>query len=209
MSLLLVIFLLELVVQLVNTIGAKTINNLLWRFYLSIPGSPLAKDFAEQRAKQKEYLQVRHDLNATSSQDEFAKWARLQRKHDKLMDELEKKKSQLDAHRTSFSRKLTIYRWILTRGMQWFLCFWFSSQPMFWLPYGWFPYWVEWLVSFPNAPMGSVSIVVWQSACSGVLALVIEAVMAVVRYTGGTGMQKQRQPVPAAGGAPGTSKKDL
>jgi len=34
---------------------------------------------------------VRHDLNATSSQDEFAKWARLQRKHDKLMDELEKK----------------------------------------------------------------------------------------------------------------------
>jgi hypothetical protein len=28
-------------------------------------------------------------MNATSSQDEFAKWAKLRRKHDKLLEQLE------------------------------------------------------------------------------------------------------------------------
>ena len=40
---------------------------------------------------QSEYLKVRQELNATSSQDEFAKWAKLRRQHDKLLEELEKK----------------------------------------------------------------------------------------------------------------------
>ena len=47
---------------------------------------------------------------------------------------------------------------------------------MFWLPRGLFPYHVEWFASFPRAPMGSVSITVWQWACTGVLALLMEAV---------------------------------
>lgn len=33
---------------------------------------------------------MRRDLNATSSQDEFAKWAKLRRQHDKMLEELEK-----------------------------------------------------------------------------------------------------------------------
>jgi hypothetical protein len=39
----------------------------------------------------KEYLSCRRELNATSSQDEFAKWAKLRRTHDKLLERLEKK----------------------------------------------------------------------------------------------------------------------
>lgn len=35
-------------------------------------------------------MKVRHEMNATSSQDEFAKWAKLRRQHDKLFDQLEK-----------------------------------------------------------------------------------------------------------------------
>jgi hypothetical protein len=116
-SLLVVIFVVELAVQLINTIGATTINGLvripppasrlprhvslsgrllttpllqIWRLYLALP-TPLAGQFADQRKKQTEYLAVRHELNATSSQDEFAKWAKLRRQHDKLLDELEKK----------------------------------------------------------------------------------------------------------------------
>lgn len=44
----------------------------------------------EQRELQTSYLQVRRDLNATSSQDEFARWAKLRRQHDKMLEELEK-----------------------------------------------------------------------------------------------------------------------
>ncbi|AEO71659.1 5f302415-052b-4875-a786-7d91cb8f848b [Thermothielavioides terrestris] len=216
-SLLVVIFVIELVVQLVNTIGAATINNMLWRFYLSFP-TPLARQFADQRKKQKEYLAVRHDLNATSSQDEFAKWARLRRQHDKLLDELEKKKSELEASRARFDRYLTAVRLISTRGAQWLLPMWYGRKPMFWLPYGWFPYYVEWFASFPRAPLGSVSIAVWQWACTGMLALVMDTVVGILglvaasrQSNGAKQKQRQKQPVPAAQAGSGKveSKKDL
>ncbi|KAK4122915.1 hypothetical protein N657DRAFT_691355 [Parathielavia appendiculata] len=211
-SLLVVIFVVELVVQLINTIGASTINNLIWRTYLSLP-TPLAKEFAEQRKKQKEYLAVRHDLNATSSQDEFAKWAKLRRQHDKLLEELEKKKSGLEASRATFDRYLTTVRLISTRGVQWVLPWWYGKEPMFWLPYGWFPYYFEWFASFPRAPLGSVSIVVWQWACTGMLALVIETVVGILGIVAASRQsrkQRQKQPVPAAGVGAGTgeSKKE-
>jgi hypothetical protein len=51
---------------------------------------------------------------------------------------------------------------------------------MFWLPYGWFPYYVEWFLSFPRAPLGSVSIVSWQWACMGMLALASETISAIL-----------------------------
>ncbi|KAK3985580.1 putative chorismate synthase protein [Cladorrhinum sp. PSN332] len=192
-SLLLVIFGIELAVQLVNTIGANTINGLLWRIYLTLP-TPLSLEVSAQRKKQKEYLAARHELNATSSQDQFAKWAKLRRQHDKLLEELEKQKSTQDAARASFDRYLTTARLVSTRGLQWFLPFWYSKQPMFWLPAGWFPYYVEWFASFPRAPIGSVSIVVWQMACTGVLTLIIEAIMTLVGFVGAS-KQKQKQPM--------------
>ncbi|KAK4252042.1 CHD5-like protein-domain-containing protein [Corynascus novoguineensis] len=211
-SLLVVVFVIELVVQLVNTLGAATINNLIWRLYLSLP-TPLSKQFAEQRKKQKEYLAVRHDLNATSSQDEFAKWAKLRRRHDKLLEELEKKKSALDSSRAKFDRYLTVVRLISTRGVQWLLPMWYGKVPIFWLPYGWFPYYVEWFASFPRAPLGSVSIVMWQAACTSMLTLLIDTVVGIIgllaaRKQSEGPKQKQKQPVPAAAGKD-EGKKDL
>lgn len=86
---------------------------------------------------------------------------------------------------------------------------------MFWLPYGWFPYYIEWFASFPRAPLGSVSIVVWKWACTGMLALVMETVIAVmglvVASKQSQKQQKAKQPVPAAGAGAGGdgSKKEL
>lgn len=54
--------------------------------YLPVSTSKAA---GEQRKIQAEYLKVRRELNATSSQDEFARWAKLRRQHDKLLDQLD------------------------------------------------------------------------------------------------------------------------
>lgn len=83
-------------------------------------------------------------------------------------DRLRFAESGLEASKASFDRYLTGIRLVLTRGVQWFLPFWYSKEPMFWLPYG-LPSYIEWFASFPKAPMGSVSIVVWQWACYGML----------------------------------------
>lgn len=50
---------------------------------------PTSNAAAEQRKLQAQYLAARREMNTTSSQDEFAKWAKLRRKHDKLLEQLE------------------------------------------------------------------------------------------------------------------------
>lgn len=51
---------------------------------------------------------------------------------------------------------------------------------MFWLPQGWIPYYGEWLLSFPRAPLGSISIQAWGLACAAVILLVSDAISAVI-----------------------------
>jgi len=41
------------------------------------------------------------------------------------------------------------------------------------------PYYVEWILSYPRAPLGSVSIQVWTAACAAIIALASEALTAV------------------------------
>lgn len=76
--------------------------------------------------------------------------------------------------------------------------FWFQKNPMFWLPTGWVPYYAEWLLSFPRAPLGSVSIQAWALACGSVILLVSDATIAGVGLfmTGNTASQQKRKEEP-------------
>lgn len=65
----------------------------LYNLYTSVI-SASSKDAAEQRQLKASFLKIRQELNATSSQDEFAKWAKLRRQHDKLLEQLEKKSTR-------------------------------------------------------------------------------------------------------------------
>jgi len=177
-SLLVTVFILQLVIHIVNTIGAATVNNLLYNLYTSIVLSS-SKEAAEQRQLKATLLKIRKELNATSSQDEFAKWAKLKRQHDKLLEQLEKNKSSADASRAKFDSTITAVRWIGTNGLRFFLNFWYQKQPMFWIPQGWVPYYAEWLLSFPRAPLGSISIQAWSLACGAVILLASDAIIAV------------------------------
>jgi tail-anchored protein insertion receptor len=51
---------------------------------------------------------------------------------------------------------------------------------MFWIPKGWVPYYAEWLLSFPRAPLGSISIQAWALACGAIILLTSDAIAAVV-----------------------------
>ncbi len=101
-----------------------------------------------------------------------------------------------DGTRAKFDSYLTTARLISTKGLQWFLPFWYSREPMFWLPYGWFPYYVEWFASFPRAPLGSVSIAVWQWACTGILVLASETLLAIIGLV--VASTRRKQPVAAS-----------
>lgn len=105
---------------------------------------------------------------------------------DKLTD------ASLRSHQTTFTSTVSTLRWLGTQGLRFILQFWFSKSPMFWIPAGWVPYYAEWILSFPRAPLGSVSINIWGIACASVIALVGEALTAA--YVLAT-----RKPAPTAG----------
>ncbi|KAI9849578.1 MAG: GET complex subunit get1 [Thelocarpon superellum] len=88
-SLLLTVFVLQIVISVVNTIGVSTLNSLLWFLFTRIP-TPTSKAVLSQRKLQREFLRQRAELNGISSQDQFAKWAKLRRQHDKTVADLEK-----------------------------------------------------------------------------------------------------------------------
>ncbi|KAH8685520.1 protein get1 [Tricladium varicosporioides] len=178
-SILIVVFILQLTIHLVNTFGAATINSLLWNIYNRLP-TPTSKSASEQKALKTQFMKVRKELNATSSQDEFAKWAKLRRQHDKLLEQVEKNKATLDSTKTTFDSAITTLRWLGTNGLRIFLQFWFQKEPMFWIPKGWAPYYAEWLLSFPRAPIGSISIQAWSLACMAIIVLVSDAIVAAV-----------------------------
>lgn len=118
------ILVLHVVIFLVNTIGATTIDSLvrifpvphsamhthltkllqIWNIYLRLPTS-LQQTAQEQRKLKREVVQLKREMNNTSSQDEFAKWAKLRRRHDKALSDYEA---------LSMFRPLRIYKaWIL------------------------------------------------------------------------------------------------
>lgn len=116
LSLILTFFLLHIAIHLVNTVGATTIDNLvcghhfahlqwginksvsnqpiptrnkqLWIVYLKLP-TATSRQAREQNRLRREVLELKRDMNNTSSQDEFAKWAKLRRRHDKTLEEYE------------------------------------------------------------------------------------------------------------------------
>ncbi|PTB63042.1 hypothetical protein BBK36DRAFT_146104 [Trichoderma citrinoviride] len=195
-SLMLIVFLVEATVSFINAVGAAKINDVLWTLINFLP-VPTSKAAAEQRKLQAEYLAVRREMNATSSQDEFAKWAKLRRKHDKLLEQLETTKKSLESARSRFDNTLTGLRLLITRAPQYIIPFWYATEPMFWLPYGWFPYYAEWIISFPRAPLGSVSIASWQLACTGIVTLLSDLLTGVFKLV--LGAKQPEAPIPAPG----------
>jgi hypothetical protein len=86
---------------------------------------------------------------------------------------------------------------------------------MFWIPANWVPYYAEWILSFPRAPLGSVSINIWGIACASMISLVAEAVTAVyvlvTKRPVGSNQKQEGAPMAfqATGKAPPTEKKEL
>ncbi|KAL2429893.1 Protein GET1 [Exophiala dermatitidis] len=199
-SLLVTVFLIQLFCHLVLTIGSKPINDLLWQIYCRLPFQS-SHDIQEQIRLRREVVRLKREMNAVSAQDEFSKWAKLRRQHDKAMEEYDKKAAAVSAARASFDTKASAIRWTCTSGLRFALQFWHAKTPVFTYPRGWFPWYIEWLLGFPRCPYGGVSINVWSVACSTVIALVWEVTVYVIQWVRGlqtADKQKQRVKVPVS-----------
>lgn len=70
---------------------------------------------------------------------------------------------------------------------------------MFWIPEGWVPGYVEWGLSFPKAPIGSVSIQVWSFAVGQMVTLLSGLVAYFFAAFAARFITPKAVPMPAAG----------
>ena len=116
--------------------------------------------------------------------------------------------SSLSSFKSTFNRTTTVLRWLGTNGLRFFLQWWFAKRPMFWIPRGWLPGYVEWALAFPRAPRGSVSIQIWGIACATVVQLIATAVVAGLMLWG-QGTKEKRKEKMAMKGEKEVEKKEL
>ncbi|KAI9671763.1 MAG: hypothetical protein M1831_003291 [Alyxoria varia] len=88
-SLLLVVFVLQLAIHILNSVGATAVNELAWILYNKLP-TPTSFAARTASSLRKEVLRLKQELNGVSAQDEFSKWAKLRRQHDKATADYEK-----------------------------------------------------------------------------------------------------------------------
>ncbi|BGP50642.1 GET complex subunit get1 [Rhodotorula kratochvilovae] len=183
-----------LFITAIDWIGSDTLANLIYA-----PFAPAAK---ATRTKKAEILQLRADLAATSSQDEFSKWARIRRKLDKAVQDLEASNADTAAHRKKFAATFKSALWLATTVLPFIASSWHRKSPVFWLPRGWFGP-LGWWLSFPSAPAGAVAVSVWTMACRRTLSSVKTAVVALVP----TPAERTAEQLAKAQGQPATGEK--
>ncbi|KAG0208225.1 GET complex subunit get1 [Mortierella sp. GBA30] len=184
-----------LLTELINLIGKTHFTAMAYDIYLKVVHK---ERVAKQRQLKKEILTLKNDLSRTSSQDEFAKWAKLRRKMDSKIADLEKLTSELHVSKASFEIKFKSLLWFITSGIQFIMVAWYRRTAVFYLPQGWFGP-AERILAMPFAERGSVSIAIWFYFCRKVIHLLgsnlaefIPAVKAL----------KPEQPADSAGGNP-------
>ncbi|KAL5507222.1 GET1 [Sanghuangporus vaninii] len=165
MTLALSIFLLVLFAELIQWIGQSVLFELAYSIHLRIF---YASKVAQQRALKNEILTAKAELLQTSSQDQFAKWAKLRRRVDKGLAELEQLNGELGSARNAYKLKFNTFIWLLTTGVQFVIGWWYRKSAVFYLPPGWLGP-ATWFLSLPFAPSGSVSCGAWQMACRRVI----------------------------------------
>ncbi|OZJ02193.1 hypothetical protein BZG36_04759 [Bifiguratus adelaidae] len=151
-----------LVSEAILLLGYSYFTDLAYNTWCSITGND---DTKKQRKLKRQILELKGELGRTSSQDEFAKWAKIRRKLDTAVAELEKMNNTIGSRRASFDIKVKSLLWTITNLSQFVLVAWYRKTPVFYLPKGWFPGWIERVLSLPFAPRGSVSVTIWFMTC--------------------------------------------
>ena len=90
------------------------------------------------------------------------------------------------------------FRWLSTWVTYLAISVWYRREPIFWFPEGWVPASVEWGLSFPKAPIGSVSVTVWVFAISQMIESLVPIVASLVAFFAAKfGIRAPVTPMPA------------
>lgn len=162
----LVLLALVLYVRLASAISTTTIAEAIWHVYTRVAPSPNVKALRENRRK---LVYVRSQRAAMNSKDEFAKWARLDREHQRLKTVIDGLEPSVRGQRAMLQTIVQLCKWSATTGVLLFVQWRWRHEAVFWLPPNSLPKILVWILACPVAPLGSVSTSTWITVASTTL----------------------------------------
>ncbi|PWN95523.1 hypothetical protein FA09DRAFT_341166 [Tilletiopsis washingtonensis] len=202
----LLILLCVLATSALSAVGHARITSLLSPLYLRLFH---ARAHAHSRAARAELLRLRLELGGISAQDDFAKWAKMRRRVDKLQVEAEAGNASTQAALSFFALLIRAGMLLATTVFPFVLTTYYGKTPMFFLPPArpnapegttWLGP-IGWVLSLTAAP--AVSAGVWSTVVTRVLGLAIGAVASVSKDVQGVRSKRAAAQAGTAAGAEG------
>lgn len=158
--------------HLVSAIGKTSIQDNAWSCYALVAGKLGHPKFKELSKKRAELQKVNHERKSISAQDEYARWTKLNRTHDKLSTEVAELAETLLAEKTRITKIVNLAITLLTTAPIWFARYKYRKLALFYMPPGIFPHPMEWIFALPFMATGTVGLTVWMFAVNSVLSSV-------------------------------------
>lgn len=144
--------------RFIASVSTPKATNYVWEFWAKVAPS---SSMRQLRAKRDELMKVRSERSNTSSQDDFAKWARLDRQHLKLKKEYDSMNTTVMGKRQKLASLISVAKFLVSKGLLWSIMWYYRRSPVVWLPHKALPHKLEQMLSLPFAPRGSISVANW------------------------------------------------
>ncbi|KAJ1112951.1 hypothetical protein NDU88_001211 [Pleurodeles waltl] len=143
--------------------------------FSSIISRLLQKDAEQENQMRAEIQGMKLELSAISMMDEFARYARLERKINKMTDKLKTHVKSRTAQLAKVKWVISIVFYIFQAALMVSLIWKYYSEPVTVLPSRWIAP-LERLVAFPTGVAGGVGITCWLVVCNKVVAILLHPV---------------------------------
>ncbi|XP_017351869.1 guided entry of tail-anchored proteins factor 1 [Ictalurus punctatus] len=134
----------------------------------------LQKDAEQEMEMRTEIQNMKLELSSISMMDEFARYARLERKINKMTDKLKTHVKSRTAQQAKMKWIVNIIFYILQAALMISLIWKYYADPVTVVPSKWISP-LERLVAFPSGVAGGVGITCWLVVCNKVVAIGIHA----------------------------------
>ncbi|XP_066513986.1 guided entry of tail-anchored proteins factor 1-like [Hoplias malabaricus] len=135
----------------------------------------LQKDAAQEMEMRTEIQNMRLELSTINMMDEFARYARLERKINKTTDKLKTHVKSRTAQQAKMKWVVNIVFYILQAALMVSLIWKYYADPVTVLPSKWISP-LERLVAFPSGVTGGVGITCWLVVCNKVVAIGLHSI---------------------------------
>lgn len=180
--------------NLLGVVGKTTVQDYGWKLYLKLAPILGHSKLGELAQKQHELATIHRERKSISAQDEYAKWTKLNRQHDKLAAEILQLTEDISGDKASITRLVGIVLTVTTTLPIWFFRLFFRKSVLFYLPTGVLPYYLEWFLAVPFFPVGSVGLTIWMMAINNVFS----SLAFLVSFPFETVVSKPEKPKPEA-----------